>query len=304
MDGPYAEVDYPGGGSSRLFVGDAVELLEEVVPAGTADCLITSPPYNRGVRYGRYRDRLPREAYLAWVGTVGRAAARALAPDGSFFLNVGSPPTDPFLAFDVARAVGGHLVLQNVIHWVKSIAIDRGDAGRASGLPADLAVGHYKPVPSSRYLHGAHEYIFQFTHSGAVRLDRLAVGVPYADRSNVGRWASAAGGRRCRGNTWFLPYETIRFRERDRPHPASFPVALPERCLRLHGLDRVRLVVDPFLGIGSTAVAAARLGRPFLGGDLDPEYVEVARRRVVEALGADRPVPAAPEAKGRPRRRE
>lgn len=247
------------------------------MPPGTVDVIVTSPPYNRGVPYGAYLDRRPREEYLAWIGRVGRRLAEALAPAGSFFLNVGAAPSDPWLPFDVARAAGGDLVLQNVIHWVKSIAIDREDAGRTSGLARDLAVGHYKPVGSDRYLHGAHEYIFHFTHSGAVPIDRLAIGVRYQDASNVTRWPGARRGLRCRGNTWFLPYRTIRFSARDRPHPASFPVALPERCLKLHGVERIGLALDPFVGIGPTGVAAAGLHVPFLGCDVDASYLAVAR---------------------------
>ncbi|MGI0133037.1 MAG: DNA methyltransferase, partial [Thermoplasmata archaeon] len=161
-------------------------------------------------------------------------------------------------------------------------AIDRSAVGRSTGLDRDLAVGHYKPVNSERYLHGAHEYIFHFSHRGDLPLDRLAVGVEYQDRSNVERWRGREG-RRCRGNTWFLPYPTIRSRDHDRPHPASFPVELPERCLRLHGLGRVQLAVDPFMGIGASALAAARLGVPFVGFDLDRAYLATARDRLVEA---------------------
>lgn len=220
------------------------------------------------------------------MGQVGRRLAVALAPEGSFFLNVGASPTDPWLPFDVARAAGSGLVLQNVIHWVKSIAIDREDAGRASGLTRDLAVGHYKPVGSDRFLHGAHEYIFHFTHTGRVPIDRLAIGVPYQDASNATRWSGGGAGVRCRGNTWFLPYRTIRYAARDRPHPASFPVALPDRCLRLHGRDRIGLVLDPFVGIGPTGVAAAQLGLPFLGCDLDETYLRVARDAIAAAAPA------------------
>jgi site-specific DNA-methyltransferase (adenine-specific) len=241
---------------------------------------VTSPPYNIGARYSSYQDNRPRAEYLAWTGRMGDAVAAVLAPNGSFFLNLAGTPKDPWLPWDVAREVGHRLVLQNVIHWVKSIAIDRRAAGKAAGLTHDLALGHYKPVVSDRFLHGAHEYVFHFSHRGDVRIDRLAVGVPYQDKSNVRRWPSAGVDRRCRGNTWFLPYPTIRERARDRPHPASFPPELAEACVRLHGVERTRLVVDPFVGIGSSAVAAARLGVDFVGFDVDPEYLRVARERV------------------------
>jgi len=245
-----------------------------------ADVVVTSPPYNLGVPYSTYRDDRPRAEYLRWIGELGEAVRGVLAENGSFFLNVGGPPSDPWLPWDVAREVGTGLVLQNVLHWVKSIAIDRASAGRAAGLDRDLALGHYKPIHSVRYVHNAHEYVFHFSRRGDVPLDRLAIGVPYGDKSNVARWRGAGRDRRCRGNTWFLPYPTIRYRVRDRPHPATFPPELPEWCIRLHGVGRTRLVVDPFVGIGASAVAAVRLRVPFVGFDLDREYLRLAAARV------------------------
>lgn len=281
---PFARIPLPNGRSVVLWHEDSLKGLEHRVAPRTADVVVTSPPYNRGVPYRSYSDRRPREEYLAWVGRFRDAVDRVLAPRGSFFLNVGGSPSDPWLPWDVARVVGGTFVLQNAIVWVKSIAIDRGAAGRSSGLTTDLALGHYKPVVSDRYLHGAHEYVFHFSRRGNVPLDRLAIGVPYQDKTNVARWRRGSRDRRCRGNTWFLPYPTIQKRARDRPHPATFPPELPEWCLRLHGLRRTHLALDPFVGIGSSAVAAARLGVDFVGFDVDAGYLDVAIRRVRLAL--------------------
>lgn len=272
----------PRGSPIDLYAEDALDGIPRRIRPGSVSVVVTSPPYNLGVDYGRYRDDLTREEYLAWSRRVGSTVAAVLERFGSFFLNVGSPPRDPWLAWDVAREVGRSLVLQNVIHWVKSIAIDRQAAGRGAGLTRDLAVGHYKPVGSPRFLHGAQEYIFQFSAQGDVPLDRLAVGVPYQDKSNVGRWRRGSRDVRCRGNTWFLPYPTIRRRATDRPHPATFPTELPLRCLKLHGLSRVRLALDPFVGIGASALAAAELGVPFVGFDIDPSYLTLATERLRE----------------------
>ena len=302
MQRPFARIPLARGRAVTLWCEDAVPGLVRRLPAGAADVVVTSPPYNLGVAYRSYADSKPRAEYLAWIGSVRDAVGVALAKDGSFFLNVGGPPSDPWLPWDVAREVGRSFVLQNVIHWVKSIAIDRESAGKGAGLERDLALGHYKPLVSERYLHGAHEYIFHFSRRGDVPLDRLAIGVPYQDKSNVQRWGRAALDKRCRGNTWFLPYSTIRVRSRDRPHPATFPPELPAWCLRLHGLDRVRLAVDPFVGIGSSAVAAARCGVEFVGFDLDEEYLGVAAARV-RAEAARRPRRRARRAWARPRRR-
>ena len=96
--------------------------------------------------------------------------------------------------------------------------------------------------------------------------------------------ALAAGGVRCRGNTWFIPYDTIQSRDKDRPHPATFPPRLPEMCLRLHGLGRARTVADPFMGLGSTAVACVTLGLDFVGIELDEHYLEESVARVQAAL--------------------
>ena len=137
-----------------------------------------------------------------------------------------------------------------------------------------------------------HEFIFHLTPHGSTSLDRLALGVPYQDQSNIARWRGASGGVRCRGNTWFIPYETIQHRDRDRPHPATFPARLPEQCLRLHGLDRVQVAMDPFTGLGSTAVACARLGVNFIGSDLDEAYLNAAIDRV-QAMGKPKMAKAA-----------
>ena len=121
-----------------------------------------------------------------------------------------------------------------------------------------MAVGHYKPINSDRFVNDCHEFIFHFSPGGRTPLDRRAVGVPYQDQSNIKRWAAAGDGLRCRGNTWFIPYETIQSRDRDRPHPASFPPKVPEQCIRLHGLGRAGIVLDPFLGLGTTRASPPR----------------------------------------------
>jgi site-specific DNA-methyltransferase (adenine-specific) len=274
---PYARVESPRG-TSRFFLSDCIDVFRHLDPQ-SVDVIVTSPPYNLGIRYGKYQDTLTRSEYLAWTQRWVAGARRVLRTDGSLFLNVGAKPTDPWTALDVAQAVRPHLRLQNIFHWIKSIAIERGAAGAAAALPRDLAVGHYKPINSRRFVNDCHEFIFHFTPTGDTPIDRLALGVPYQDGSNIGRWQGAADGVRCRGNTWFIPYDTIQRRDRDRPHPATFPPKLPEQCLRLHGLDRITLVLDPFVGLGSTAIASTRLGLDFIGVDLDETYLSEAVRR-------------------------
>jgi site-specific DNA-methyltransferase (adenine-specific) len=260
-------------GSLRFFLGDCLDVLQGIEP-GSISAVATSPPYNLGIRYRSYADTLSRGDYLEWTSTWIAAVRRALSQDASLFLNVGAKPTDPWTALDVAQTARQHLQLQNTIHWVKSIAIDQ----------EDFAAGHYKPINSDRFVNDCHEFIFHFTPEGRTRLDRKAIGVPYQDQSNVTRWRTAAANVRCRGNTWFIPYETIQSRDKDRPHPATFPPQVPEYCFRLHGVPRIRTAMDPFLGLGSSAVAAARLGLDFIGVEIDSHYLREAVSRVKRAL--------------------
>ena len=271
---PYDRVRI-GGGDGRFYHADCLDVLRQL-PSRSIDVIVTSPPYNLGIQYNQYDDTMSRGEYLEWTNAWVAEAARVLRPDGSMFLNVGAKPTDPWTALDVAQTVRSHLQLQNIIHWIKSIYIDK----------ASLAVGHYKPINSDRFLNDCHEFVFHFSSNGSTRLDRLALGVPYQDQSNVARWRAAADGVRCRGNTWFIPYETIQQRDRDRPHPATFPPQLPEQCLRLHGLKKIEAVMDPFTGIGSTAVACARLGVSFIGCEIDESYLKEAVARTKAATAS------------------
>jgi site-specific DNA-methyltransferase (adenine-specific) len=268
----------------RLYLEDCISGMQRHLEDESVSVVVTSPPYNLGINYSAYDDNVSREEYLEWTDRWGREVRRVLSKQGSFFLNVGSKPSDLMVPYQILNVMCRHFVLQNVIHWVKSIAILKREVGDYPGITQDVVVGHYKPINSPRFLNDCHEYIFHFTIRGNVALDRLAVGVPYQDKSNVSRWARASHGTHCRGNTWFIPYETIQNREKDRPHPATFPIELPTRCIKLHGLERVQLVLDPFLGIGTTALACARLELPFVGFEIAEDYFEQACKRLTSEL--------------------
>jgi site-specific DNA-methyltransferase (adenine-specific) len=268
--------------TATFYLKDCINGLKENVRDKSADVVVTSPPYNIGTGYSSYKDELPRKKYLEWMEDVGIAVKQSLTDDGSFFLNIGNNLKDPWIAWDVAHVLRKYFVLQNVIHWVKSIAISKTEVGNNPNIAGDIAVGHFKPILSNRFLNDCHEYIFHFTKYGDVHLDKLAVGVSYQDKTNIERWKAAnKEDRRDRGNMWFIPYQTIRSRSKQRPHPATFPVKLPEMCIRLHG--NAKLVIDPFVGIGSAAVAAMRLGISFVGFEIDKEYLDAAIDRITQA---------------------
>lgn len=254
----------------RFLCGDSTTKLLSLPPA-SVDVVVTSPYYNIGTEYGEYKDDDTRLRYLIDMATWALAVGRVLKPMGSLFLNIDGKPSDPWVPFDVVNGFRGMFVLQNTFHWIKSIAI------------GEKTFGHYKPINSARYVNQTHEYVFHLTKTGEVTLQRTAIGVPYADPSNLKRWEGANRARlHCRGNCWYLPYRT---RQERGLHPAEFPTALPELCLRLHGRPERAwspdfLVCDPFCGTGASAVACAELGLRFVGIDINSDYLQEAVRRV------------------------
>ena len=261
---------------NHIFQQDCIDGMRTNLTDGCVDVIVTSPPYNIGVAYNTHKDDMPFDEYLAWMGEVAAECRRVLKGRGSLFFNIGDKPSDKLRSLRVAERITEHLQLQNTIHWVKSIAVPE----------VDVNIGHYKPVNSARYLNNCHEYIFHFTPAGDVLLDKLAIGVPYQDKSNVGRWKVAKQDVRGRGNQWFIPYKTV---QSQKEHPAAFPPLLAEMCIKLHGLpcDGRLLVLDPFMGSGSTALAAEKLGCDWVGFEIDPEYVKLVRAKVDCSLSAE-----------------
>lgn len=266
----------------NLLHGDCLQVLP-TLPAESCDLVVTSPPYNLGINYKSFKDTAPREEFLAWCREWAAEVKRVMTDDASFFLNVGAAPANPLLPHQLILALTDGLnplfTLQNTFHWIKSISIET----RAG---AQISAGHFKPINSKRFVNDCHEYVFHLTKSGTVELNRRAAGVPYQDKSNIARWGHTGGeDLRCRGNTWFIPYETIQSRDKERPHPATFPVALVEQCIRLHGKGPATRLLDPFLGIGTSAVAAQRQKlENFTGIELDEHYLDAAKDRLKQEV--------------------
>ena len=267
-------------GPHTLLHGDCRALLPQL-PAAHFDVVVTSPPYNLDLAYNAYSDSLAEREYLNWMGEICAQIRRVLAPDGSFFLNISGSNARPWLPFELIVRLREVFVLQNHITWIKSIAT------------ADDSVGHFKPLGGARFLNHNHEHIFHLTLNGAVKLDRLAIGVPFKDKSNIARRGHASD-LRCRGNTWFIPYRTVQTRAAKFNHPGTFPLDLPRWCIRLHGRPGAR-VLDPFIGTGTTALAAAIEGATATGIEMDAGYLAIAAERLEAEVQAAAPVPGGVE---------
>jgi len=236
------------------------------LPDASVDVIITSPPYNIGVEYRSYDDTKPRKEYLKWLSQLSKQLSRVIKEDGSFFLNVGSTSSDPWVAYEVSSSFRNDFILQNNIIWAKSISI------------IEQSFGHFKPINSPRFLNNNYEHIFHFTKTGTNTIDRLAIGVPFKDKTNISRWGHTID-KRCAGNVWHIPYKTVSSKTQKFNHPASFPEELPTRCMKLHGGDDL-IVLDPFLGSGTTLVATEKMGHHGIGFEIDNSYVETSVARV------------------------
>src|SRR5436853_4459579 len=107
----------------------------------SVDLVVTSPPYNLGIRYGKFSDTQDRESYLSWCVEWAEQIQRILKPSGSFFLNIGSAPSNPMLPHEIVMTFREFFILQNTIHWIKSIAIDTVER------KTDARDPHVNPLP-------------------------------------------------------------------------------------------------------------------------------------------------------------
>jgi site-specific DNA-methyltransferase (adenine-specific) len=253
-----------------LYLGDCLEGMKTNIEANSIDVIITSPPYNLNIKYGNYKDDKPREEYLNWLQKIFCECKRVLVPEGHLFINMGYSNIDPWVGMEVGIMLREDFVLQNHINWVKSIHVN------------DKTSGHFKPINSKRFLCPTWEHLFHFTKKGDVEIDRLSVGVPYEYYEANIRGSNTIETKpnlRDKGNCWFIPYETVNNKNLRGKHPATFPVKLAIDCLKLTG-KKNGVVLDPFMGTGTTAIAAVKLDWNYIGFEIDEDYNEFAKKRL------------------------
>jgi site-specific DNA-methyltransferase (adenine-specific) len=163
-------------GVQTVIEADCLEYMA-TMEAGSVAAVVTSPPYNLGKKYASYNDNRPLADYLTDQKKAAAHIARILRPDGHLFLNVGSNSKQPWRSVEVAQVYSQHLVLQQRILWVKSIAID------GSALPEDVRktmhqrqMGHFPSINGDQFLNPIFEDIWHFTPKGSSPIDRLSIG--------------------------------------------------------------------------------------------------------------------------------
>ncbi|MGZ8765826.1 MAG: DNA methyltransferase [Acidimicrobiia bacterium] len=248
------------------------------VADGSVALVVTSPPYFAGKQYEEEleRDGIPASyvEYLELLTDVFADCKRTLEPGGRIAVNVANLGRKPYrsLSADVIRILQDDLglLLRGEVVWRKGV----GDVGAAG----NCAWGSVRK-PSNPVLRDVTERVViaskgRFDRAQSVR-ERERAGFPSRTAVDADEFMAATL------DVWDLPPESAKRVH----HPAPFPVALPERLILLYTYEN-DLVLDPFMGSGSTLVAAAQHGRRYVGYDLDPEYVDLARSRLDDVAAA------------------
>jgi DNA modification methylase len=262
---------HPHKAIDEIICGDSRDMSR--VPSNSVALVVTSPPYFAGKAYelelGERGIPATYVEYLQMLRDVFAECVRTLEPGGRMAINVANLGRKPFrnLAADVTTILQDdlRLLLRGEVIWLKQ----RGASG-------NCAWGSFRK-PGNPTLRDLTERVIiagkgRFDRAVSQK-DRVAQGLPHVATINADEFMEGTL------DVWEIPPE----RATVVGHPAPFPVALPERLIQLHTYAG-DLVLDPFMGSGSTAIAAVRTGRHYVGYDTDQSYVDLATRRAGEAF--------------------
>ena len=240
------------------------------LPDRSVHLVVTSPPYNVGKEYDT---DLPLDEYLCFLRRVMSEAHRALAPGGRICINIanlGRRPYLPLHRYIIADLESIGFMMRGEIIWDK-----------AASARSSTAWGSWRS-PANPTLRDVHEYILVFSKD-TYRRDKPAGRNPTIGKDDF---------LELTRSVWQFPTASAK----RVGHPAPFPVELPRRCIELYTYAG-DVVLDPFMGSGTTGVAALRTGRRFVGYEVSEAYLKLAMQRlrragmplIVSDKGADRP---------------
>lgn len=247
------EVPPPGDWVDHIYCASSINM--EEIPDNSVAVTFTSPPYNVGKDYD---DDMSLKKYLDLIQDVARDVYRVLRPGGRYVVNIANLGRKPYIPmhlffYDVHMSAG-FLTMGEII-WQK-----------AKGANGSCAWGSWMSAKSPR-LRDIHEYLLVFAKQDFSRPDR--------GESDIKRDEFM----RATLSVWEIPPESAK----RVGHPAPFPVDLAKRVIQLYSYVG-EVVLDPFVGSGSTCVAAVLHNRHYVGYDISREYCGIAESRISEAL--------------------
>jgi site-specific DNA-methyltransferase (adenine-specific) len=242
---------------NQVFCEDALEGLARI-PDGSIDLILTDPPYNLGKDYGNGSDQQSVEAYLAWTEQWIDKALPKLKANGSLYI---------FLTWRFAPEI--FVMLKKRMAMMNEIIWDR----RVPSMGG-----------STRSFSSVHDTIGFFVNRKDYYFDLDAVRIPYDAETKKARSRSIFIGAKWL-EVGYNPKDlwSVSRLHREHPeradHPTQKPIEIIERMIKA-SCPPGGVVLDPFMGSGTTAVAARGLGRQYVGFELNPEYCEIIGKRL------------------------
>lgn len=226
------------------------------LPDNSVHLMVTSPPYNVGKEYD---NNLSLKEYREFLSSVWKDVYRVLVHGGRVCINVanlGRKPYIPLHAFIIEDMQNLGFLMRGEIIWNK-----------ASSASPSTAWGSWLS-PKNPVLRDVHEYILVFSKDTYSR----------ANHNNEKQTMVRDDFLELTKSVWTFNAESAR----KIGHPAPFPIELPLNCIKLYTFEN-DVILDPFIGSGSTAVAAIKSNRHFVGYDINPEYIKMSEKRIKEA---------------------
>jgi DNA modification methylase len=256
----------------RLFTGHAGDVLA-CFPDECIDLIVTSPPYWTAVEYDQGKNPWESyDAYLTDMQLVWNHCARVLRPNGKLCINAPILPVPKQLIRQHTRHLKNIAfdMEQKILH---ETALKRYSLFVWQKQTSKMMFGSY-PHPGNIIENNTIEFINIYVKPG--KPPKFNAEVKAANAFTRAEWLDLAQ------QVWFMYPQDVK---RIRDHPAPFPEKLPARLIRLYTYKAVdgflgEIVLDPFLGTGTTCAVAKRMGRRYVGIDINPAYVKLAQQRI------------------------
>ena len=239
---------------NKVVEGDCIGVMKKI-PEGSVDVTFADPPFNLKKKYTSYYDRHEAEVYLSWCKEWLSEMVRITKPTGSIFVH----NIPKWLIY-----FGSYLNEVAIFrHWIAWDAM--GPPLGKTLLPNHYGILYYVKSEEFKF------YDIRMLHKRCRKCHYILqdYGGKKGQMHQFGPLAS---------DVW-SDIHRIRHKTRRDEHPCQLPVHLLERLL-LMSSDEGDIVLDPFIGTGTTAIAAKKLGRKFVGIDIDPKYVEIANKKL------------------------
>lgn len=247
----FTETPLPENIANTIFCKSS-EAMDEL-PDSSVHLMVTSPPYNVGKTYDR---DLTLEEYRTFIKRVMKEVYRVLVPGGRICMNLANLGRKPYLpmdAFITEDLISLGFLMRGHIIWDK-----------ASSSGGSTAWGSWASAANPT-LRDVHEYILVFSKNTFSR-------PKISGRTST---ISKADFLELTKSVWKFPSESAK----KVGHPAPFPIELARRCIELYTYSG-EVILDPFMGSGSTAIAAQECNRRFIGYEIEEEFIKIAQQRL------------------------